>query len=82
MAVATGDHVFMPTMPMADGPPEGEEAAPVAGRPRRWIVWRQDDNGNRFEVGRRESRAEADELAAAMEARGHKQTYWVAEAAE
>lgn len=46
--------------------------------PVRWIVWRQDDNGNRFEVVRKDSRAEADEVAAAMEARGHKQMYWVA----
>jgi RimJ/RimL family protein N-acetyltransferase len=43
----------------------------------RWVVWRQDDNGNRYEVGRRGSRAEAEELAATMEARRHKQTYWV-----
>jgi hypothetical protein len=42
-----------------------------------WIVWRQDDNGNRYEVARRESRAAAEELAAEFEARGHKQTYWV-----
>ena len=45
---------------------------------RTWVVWRQDDNGNRFEVARLTSRSEADELAASMEARGHKQTYWVA----
>jgi RimJ/RimL family protein N-acetyltransferase len=44
----------------------------------RWVVWRQDDNGNRFEVARKDSRAEAEELAATMEARGHKQIYWVA----
>lgn len=42
-----------------------------------WVVWRQDDNGNRFVVARKASRAEADELAAEMEARGHKQLYWV-----
>jgi hypothetical protein len=58
-----------------------ETAAPEAGEPPvRWIVWRQDDNGNRFEVIRKDSRAEADKVAAAMEARGHKQTYWVARA--
>ncbi|MGW4462137.1 hypothetical protein [Micromonospora sp. NPDC004704] len=45
-----------------------------------WVVWRQDDNGNRFEVARRESRADADALAELMERRGHKQTYWVAPA--
>jgi hypothetical protein len=49
-------------------------------RPRRWTVWRQDDNGNRYEVSRHDTRAEAESEAAAMEARGHKQTYWVAEA--
>jgi hypothetical protein len=43
-----------------------------------WVDWRQDDNGNRFEVARRTSRTEAEELAAEMEARGHRQTYWVA----
>jgi hypothetical protein len=53
---------------------DGHEAAV------RWTVWRQDDNGNRFEVARKDSRVEAEELAAAMEARGHKQTYWVAKA--
>lgn len=47
---------------------------------RRWIVWRQDDNGNRYEVERFASRADADALAAEMEARGHRQLYWVAAA--
>jgi hypothetical protein len=50
--------------------------------PDRWIVWRQDDNGNRFEVARKDSRTDAEELAAVMQARGHKQLYWVARAAE
>lgn len=45
---------------------------------KRWVVWRQDDNGNQFEVARFESREEAERLAATMEARGHKQIYWVA----
>ncbi|MEU8658979.1 hypothetical protein [Actinoplanes philippinensis] len=45
-----------------------------------WVVWRQDDNGNRFVVTKRASRAEAEEVAAEMEARGHKQLYWVAAA--
>jgi hypothetical protein len=38
---------------------------------------RQNDNGNRYEVTRRDSRTEAEDLAATMEARGHKQIYWV-----
>ncbi|SBT50006.1 hypothetical protein [Micromonospora narathiwatensis] len=50
-------------------------------RPRGWTVWRQDDNGNRYEVSRHDSRTEADSTAARMEARGHKQTYWVARSA-
>ncbi|MBV1852280.1 hypothetical protein [Catellatospora tritici] len=48
--------------------------------PTPWIVWRQDDNGNRYVVRRCATRAEADELAETMQARGHKQVYWVAEA--
>ena len=74
MALATGDHVCMPTNPTIYGRTEDDDAG-------QWIIWRQDDNGNRFEVARRDSRAEAEELAATMEARGHKQTYWVAAAA-
>jgi hypothetical protein len=72
----------MPVDPLMDHSPDdassrrlgGEEDDPT------WIVWRQDDNGNRFEVARRASRAEAEDLAAEMQARGHKQTYWVAAA--
>jgi hypothetical protein len=43
-----------------------------------WVVWRQDDNGNRVEVARFDSRADAEALAAEFDARGHRQTYWVA----
>jgi hypothetical protein len=43
-----------------------------------WTVWRQDDNGNRYEVSRHADRAEAEAVAATMENRGHKQIYWVA----
>lgn len=60
--------------------PDDERGAMDATRLDRWVVWRQDDNGNRFEVARKVSRAEAEELAAVMEARGHRQTYWVAKA--
>jgi hypothetical protein len=59
---------------------ENDRAPRDVGPPDRWIVWRQDDNGNRFEVARKDSRADAEELAAVMEARGHKQLYWVAKA--
>jgi hypothetical protein len=55
----------MPTKPVVDGPTEDHEVGPGAGgQPDQWSVRRQDDNGNRFEVARRESRAEAEDLAA------------------
>ncbi len=49
-------------------------SAPV---PASWIVMRQDDNGNRYEVARVTSRCEAESLMYQYEARGHKQVYWV-----
>ncbi|WP_088289854.1 aminoglycoside phosphotransferase family protein [Kineosporia sp. A_224] len=45
---------------------------------RTWVVWRQDEHGNRAEVARHVLRADAEAQAAGLEARGHKQTYWVA----
>ena len=51
--------------PGRDGPPD-------------WQVRRLDDNGNEYEVRRVSSRCEAESIAAELEARGHKQTYWVA----
>jgi hypothetical protein len=75
--VATTVHHVLMSMerPLADDEPGG-----LAGseRPVRWTFWRQDDNGNRFEVARKDSHAEAEELAAATEVRGHTQTCWVA----
>ena len=43
-----------------------------------WTVWRQDDNGNRYVVAHHSDRGAADRQAAELEARGHKQIYWVA----
>lgn len=42
-----------------------------------WIVIRQDDNGNRYRVGRYATRAEAQRIADSLDDRGHKQIYWV-----
>ncbi|MFD9392870.1 SPOR domain-containing protein [Streptomyces sp. NPDC060000] len=42
-----------------------------------WHVIRQDDNGNRYRVGRYASRAEAQKTADSLDSRGHKQLYWV-----
>jgi hypothetical protein len=46
--------------------------------PRRWIVWRQDDHGNRAQVATFDTKAEAARRADELEALGHKQLYWVA----
>jgi hypothetical protein len=42
-----------------------------------WAVHRQDDNGNRFVVQTGLSREAAEQLVADLEARSHKQVYWV-----
>jgi hypothetical protein len=72
------DHCLVGTDDSTSARPGEHDHGPPG--PVRWVVWRQDDNGNRFEVARFELRAEADALAATMQARGHKQTYWVARA--
>jgi phage replication-related protein YjqB (UPF0714/DUF867 family) len=45
--------------------------------PATWAVHRQDDNGQRFLVRGGLGREEAEELAAELARRGHKQLYWV-----
>ncbi len=42
-----------------------------------WAVHRQDDNGNHFVVRAGLDREEAIRLASELEARGHKQLYWI-----
>jgi hypothetical protein len=42
-----------------------------------WRVIRQDDNGNRYLVGRHSTREEAERVIARLEAGGHKQLYWI-----
>ncbi|WP_206306532.1 SPOR domain-containing protein [Streptomyces malaysiense] len=42
-----------------------------------WIVIRQDDNGNRYRVGRYATQAEAQKIADSFEDGGHKQLYMV-----
>ncbi len=65
-------------MPRPDHARHDGRVADTGTEERRWIVWRQDDNGNRYEVARFAVRADADALASEMEARGHRQLYWVA----
>jgi hypothetical protein len=45
-----------------------------------WAVWRQDDHGNSFLVEANLTKSHAENLQAELEARGHKQTYWAADA--
>jgi hypothetical protein len=52
-----------------------EEPAPADGGA--WELWRQDDNGNRFRIGRFATENEADEAQRRFEALAHKQIYWV-----
>jgi hypothetical protein len=40
-------------------------------------VIRQDDNGNRYRVGRYATRNEAQKISESLEGRGHQQLYWV-----
>ncbi|MBT2365142.1 SPOR domain-containing protein [Streptomyces sp. ISL-10] len=48
-----------------------------AGAALPWQVIRQDDNGNRYRVGRYATRDEAQQIADSLDGRGHKQLYWV-----
>lgn len=42
-----------------------------------WLVIRQDDNGNRYRVGRYASKSEAQEVADRLEAQGQERLYVV-----
>jgi catechol 2,3-dioxygenase-like lactoylglutathione lyase family enzyme len=42
-----------------------------------WSVWRQDDNGQRFRISGGHSRTNAERVCVEIEAKGHKQLYWV-----
>ncbi|MGW4028120.1 SPOR domain-containing protein [Streptomyces sp. NPDC004838] len=42
-----------------------------------WLVIRQDDNGNRYRVGRYATEGEARRIADTLDVKGHKQLYWV-----
>jgi hypothetical protein len=42
-----------------------------------WQVIRQDDNGNRYGVGKYATRAEAQAIIDKLDDRSHKQLYWV-----
>ncbi|MEU9186456.1 SPOR domain-containing protein [Streptomyces sp. NPDC048484] len=47
-----------------------------------WLVVRQDDNGNRYRVGRYATRAEAEKIADSLDGRGREKLYWVERVAQ
>lgn len=47
-----------------------------------WLVWRQDDNGQRFIVGTYSSREGAETRIAELTRSIHKQIYWISEVAD
>jgi hypothetical protein len=74
-----GSDAYQTIWPLPERLAEGRDGAEDGVGP--WVVWRQDDNGNQYQVARRQSREHAEALAAQLEAGGHKQTYWVSSAA-
>lgn len=47
-----------------------------------WLVIRQDDNGNRYRVGRYATQDEAQQIADGLHRRGKQQLYWVERAGQ
>ncbi|MER5358057.1 SPOR domain-containing protein [Streptomyces sp. NPDC002785] len=55
----------------------GRGAMSDSGAELLWLVIRQDDNGNRYRVGRYATQGEAQQIADKLDTHGHKQLYWV-----
>jgi hypothetical protein len=55
----------------------GGEAVNDGGAAQPWLVIRQDDNGNRYRIGRYATKDEAQRIVDSLHNRGHKQLYWV-----
>ncbi|MET8176438.1 SPOR domain-containing protein [Streptomyces clavifer] len=47
-----------------------------------WLVIRQDDNGNRYRVGRYATQDEAQKIADGLHRQGHERLYWVERAGQ
>jgi hypothetical protein len=45
--------------------------------PEEWTVWRRDDNGNHFVVQTGLSYEQAQAVVSSLEAKGHKQFFWL-----
>ena len=58
--------------------PTNEIATPLmADFSNQWTLWRQDDNGSRSVIATQLEREDAKSRLAELEARGHKQHYWI-----
>ncbi|WP_078622848.1 SPOR domain-containing protein [Streptomyces prunicolor] len=65
-------------MPATPEPSEGHPTAANVGNVHLpWLVIRQDENGNRYRVGRFATRAEAQRVADSLDARWHAQLHAV-----
>jgi len=69
--------VFVPRSQLEPGLSQGAGGAVTVPAKWHWGIWRQDDNGNRFEVASGLSREDADKMLKEFEERGHKQAYWL-----
>jgi hypothetical protein len=64
-------------LPMASSGSHTWKSSACVEGPRNWVVAREDDHGNRYDVARFTSECEAAAAARTFEGRGHKQIYWV-----
>jgi RpiB/LacA/LacB family sugar-phosphate isomerase len=64
-------------LPAIAGPTPAPPVTVAAPSAPRFVLMRQDDNGNRYVVARYTDHASATAAAETFEARGHKQLYWV-----
>jgi hypothetical protein len=53
------------------------EVKRLEARQRARLLWREDDNGQRFLVGEYATELEAEEQMASLTKEQHKQTYWI-----
>ncbi|MBZ0119843.1 MAG: CbiX/SirB N-terminal domain-containing protein [Sandaracinaceae bacterium] len=68
---------FVLTDPLGPDPVLADLVLARAGLRARFVVVRQDDHGTRFDVSVHATEAGAEQERAALEARSHKQMYWV-----
>jgi hypothetical protein len=57
--------------------PEVDSVETSTARVLRWMLWRQDDNGNKHLIERFPAHRSAEEALKRFEARHHRQIYWL-----